>query len=112
VKGKKLKLNTTVKVENESDDLQLRVSHEPPRYTYASKRRSYSSSYSTSSECKRKITKEAVTEQDSFEIISVAANGGKGNECAYCRKEKNSIGNSEDFLSCGSCNAKSKFSHI
>ncbi|ODN00675.1 Atherin [Orchesella cincta] len=105
VKGKKQKLSTPVKIENEPDDLQLlRVNHEPPRFTYAFKRRSYSSNCSSSSQST--IATEEVTLPDLLESSDSIANGERVEECVYCRKEKNSIGDSEDFLSCGSCNAK------
>ncbi|CAL8095220.1 unnamed protein product [Orchesella dallaii] len=103
-KGKKQKLSVPIIADNESEDLQFRVSHEPARFTYASKRRSYSSSCNRSS--KSPVTKNQIVVPENYEASNFNSNGERVNECVYCRKEKNATGNSEDFLSCGSCNAK------
>lgn len=98
-KAKKPKLELS---SDDSDDQFMSVSLMPPRYTYSARKRvrdSYTSNLDGS----------IFQSPSTIKSGSSKSNGsGHKDACEYCHKQENSAGVTEDFLSCGSCNAKSK----
>lgn len=108
VKQKKLKLDPA---SNETDEPAVALSRNPPRYTYSSKKRTKEPEFGETDDSMERVFKK-ISKGDSEKLVAPDNSNGHLSECAYCKQENNATGDPEDFLSCGTCNAKSNSSRF